>query len=224
MSTLHPPQRVLPSPYPNLASHPQDLQDAVRRAYDDIYQLRGQLASVVDAHNQLKTQVDQATTTSQQNQQSILQVAALQAIAAAGVAFVEDDVPNTVVTSSPTSIITLALTMPSAGGPWRVFVGYSLYLDFDGFTNDTAVDFWVTDGTNVMAGFQTGQSNAASGARTSASYFGLSPVAATYDDGVTINFTLMGQMAAHSVNVVSAPVAGAGPKSNFQLSVIAAGG
>ena len=221
MSTLHP-QRVLPSPYPNLANQPQDLQDAVKRAYDDIYQLRGQMATVVAAHNQLKTQVDGLATTGQQNQQALLQVAALQAIAAAGTAFVEDDVPDTTVTNVATPIITLALTMPSVGGPWRVFVGYSLYLDFDSFTDDTAADFWVTDGTEVMSGLQTGQSNASSGARTSASYFGLSPV--TYDDGVTVNFTLMGQMATHSVNVKNAPVAGSGPMSNFQLSVLAAGG
>jgi hypothetical protein len=68
------PPSVAATYYPNLDGESQSVQNAVRRAYDLIYALRSQNASIVQAHNQLA-----GTVASSQNQaqQTAAQVTAL---------------------------------------------------------------------------------------------------------------------------------------------------
>lgn len=131
-----------------------------------------------------------------------------------------NSISTTSITNSNTTVSSIAVTFPSAGGPFRVFISYSLYLDFTSATNQANIDFWVSDGTNAMAGTQTGQSNASSGAKTLASYGGFSTV--SYANGASKTFTLLGFWpgTGTSPTVQGAPTSGSGPNSSFQITVL----
>jgi hypothetical protein len=229
--TLHPPvSRALPITYPDIADQPKNVQDAVRRAYDNIYALRGQLATVVAAHNQLKTSVDQATTLGQANQQQINLVTALTATtgpSASPSSTTSIVVPDSTVTSaSPAALASISFTIPSGGPAYAADFFYFLYLFYNSFTNSDATAVWVQGsvadsfGQTVYAGCQTGQSNAASGARTSANCTDTST--GTYPAGTAVTFTLYAQTSSSSVDVVSAPIAGAGPNCTFRVGIFPA--
>jgi hypothetical protein len=129
---------------------------------------------------------------------------------------------NVTVGTTATTITSLSVTFPSTGCPCRADIRYSLYYDGDSFTDETAAAVWVSDGTNTMAGLQTGDSNAVSGGRTSMSLAGFSTV--TYANNAVVTFTLLGQYAnASSFNIDAAPTVGAGPNSTFQIMVIQCG-
>jgi hypothetical protein len=130
--------------------------------------------------------------------------------------FGHSDITTVTVTSAGVAVGHVAVTMPAAGCPCRAFISYSLYLDYTGATNSEATAFWVNDGTAVMAGLQTGQSNATNGARTSASYAGYST--ATYANAANVTFTLMGE-STHDMAVDGAPDIGSGPNSNLQVAI-----
>lgn len=117
--------------------------------------------------------------------------------------------------STPTTVLTRAVTMPSSGCPCRVFLSYSLYITTA--SSGVGYSFWVGDGTNNMAGVNTGQSNATSGALTSASYGGYTTV--TYANGANVTFTLSTE-GDHTYTVKAAPSIGSAPNSSFQVSVV----
>lgn len=96
------------------------------------------------------------------------------------------------------SLGSVALTMPAAGGPFRVECRYNIN------TNNTSnlANGWITDGTNLFAGSQIGSPSA----------FGFSPV--TYANGAAVTFTLRTE-GASNYTVNAAPNAG-GPNSNMQ--------
>lgn len=126
---------------------------------------------------------------------------------------------NVTINNTATTVATRTVTMPSSGCPCRVFLSYSLSIDFAGVTNQPNIDFWVNDGTTSMAGVETGQSNATTGARTSATYGGFSIV--TYTNNTAVTFTLLGiQPGTAGAVVHAAPSTGAGPNSSFQALVI----
>jgi len=129
---------------------------------------------------------------------------------------------NVTVGSTATTVLAQAVTMPASGCPCRVFVSYSLYLDFDSFTNVKNWNFWVNDGTagatHTMASIQTGQSNAATGADTMAAASAFSAV--TYANNAAVTFTLFGQGPAANVTAVAAPSQGAGTNSYLQVVVM----
>jgi hypothetical protein len=126
---------------------------------------------------------------------------------------------NVTINNTATNVKAVAVTFPSGGCPCRAFISYSLYLDFTGITNQANIDFWVDDGNgHVMAGVETGQSNASTGARTSASYGGFSTV--TYTNSAAVTFTLKGiQPGTAGATVQASPHTGSGPNSDFQVTV-----
>ena len=120
--------------------------------------------------------------------------------------------------STATAILQKSITMPQSGCPCRVFVLYSLYLDFAAFTNVKNWNFWVNDGAgNTFAGLQTGQSNASSGGATSASNSAYSFV--TYNNKQTVTFTLLGQGPSSNVIARAVPSQGLGNNSYMQILV-----
>lgn len=127
---------------------------------------------------------------------------------------------NVTINNTATNIKAISVVFPSSGCPCRAFLSYSLYLDFTGITNQANIDFWVDDGGgHVMAGVETGQSNATTGAKTSASYGGFSNV--TYANGANVTFTLKGiQPGTAGATVQAAPHTGSGPNSDFQVTVM----
>jgi hypothetical protein len=126
---------------------------------------------------------------------------------------------NVTVSTSATTITSITVTMPATGCPCRAFVSYSLYYNGDSFTNESAADVWVSDGTNTYAGLQTGDSNASSGGRTSMSLAAFSPV--DYTNGQVVTFTLLGQYnTASDFLIEAAPQTGAGPNSTFQVVIM----
>jgi hypothetical protein len=127
---------------------------------------------------------------------------------------------NVTINSTATNVKAISVTFPSSGCPCRAFLSYSLYLDFTGITNQANIDFWVDDGnSHVMAGVQTGQSNATTGAKTSATYGGYSTV--TYNNSAGVTFTLKGiQSGVGGATVQAAPGSGSGPNSDFQVTVV----
>jgi hypothetical protein len=125
---------------------------------------------------------------------------------------------GTVIGNTATTISIISIAFPSSGGPFRVMISYSLYLNFAGITNVPEIDFWVSDGTNTMAGVETGQSNASSGGRTSASYGGISTV--SYANSAIKTFTLFGiQPGSAGAVVENSATNGSGPGSTFQITV-----
>jgi len=115
----------------------------------------------------------------------------LSAVSPAASLLVFSDTPqsgNVTVSASTTTIVSHAITMPSAGCPCRVQYSFSISADFTSFTNVSNVDAWVTDGTNNFRGVETGQSNAAGGAQTSLTYTGWTTV--TYSNSQSVTFTL----------------------------------
>jgi hypothetical protein len=126
---------------------------------------------------------------------------------------------NVTVSSTATTITSLSVTFPSSGCPCRADIRYSLYYSGDSFTNESAADVWVSDGTNTMASLQTGDSNASSGGRTSMSLAGFSTV--TYANNAVVTFTLLGQYnTASDFLIEAAPQTGSGQNSTFQIMVI----
>jgi len=127
---------------------------------------------------------------------------------------------NVTINSTATNVKAVSVTFPSSGCPCRAFISYSLYLDFTGITNQASIDFWVDDGnSHQMAGVQTGQSNASTGAKTSATYGGFSSV--TYNNSAGVTFTLKGiQSGAGGATVQASSNSGSGPNSDFQVTVI----
>lgn len=128
---------------------------------------------------------------------------------------------NVNVGNSATTVMSLSVTMPASGCPCRVRIDYGLYLTFPN-TNVSAWAFWTNDGTagstHTMASLQTGQSNAATGARTSANAGGYSQV--TYANGANVTFTLFGQgTGATTMTVEAAPQVGSGTNSWMQAIV-----
>ncbi len=110
-----------------------------------------------------------------------------------------------------TDISTLNLTMLSTGGPFRIYVSYSLYVTNTGGLH-TDLNAFVTDGTNLFAGTEinepaTGPS--ASGVACSA----YSPV--TYENGTSVTFTLRAQCDHTTLSILAIPT-NAGPNSFFQ--------
>jgi hypothetical protein len=117
-----------------------------------------------------------------------------------------------------TTIATLGLTMPSSGGPFRLFINYSGWMNFSGFSNVAGFSCYVSDGLNAICGFTSGQSNASSGAATAVSYGGFSP--GTYANSASVTLTLTGIFAAGGGGVFEElPIQG--PNSLFQAAVIA---
>lgn len=130
-----------------------------------------------------------------------------------------NNVPSIAINNSNTSLSSIAITFPNSGGPFRVFISYSLYLHFT--QNQQNVDFWVSDGTHVMAGVQTGTSNAANGGDTSAAYGGFST--ASYSNGTSVTFDLLGIQSGvgpSGSSVRGFPNFGLGPASTFQITVL----
>jgi hypothetical protein len=125
---------------------------------------------------------------------------------------------TTTVNNTNTTIKTQTVTFPSSGCPCRAFLSYSLFLDFTGVTNQPNINFWVSDGSNVMAATQTGQSNAAVGAKTLASYGGFSTIG--YANSAVVTFTLIGiQPGAAGATVQGSAATGSG-SSTFQVTVL----
>ena len=120
-----------------------------------------------------------------------------------------------VLASTPTTITTQAVTMPSSGCPCRAFISYSMWISTG--SSGAGYALWVSDGTNVMAPTSTGQSNASGGAATSANYSGFSPV--TYANSAAVTFTLSTE-GDHTYSVKAAQINGAGPNSSLQISIV----
>jgi len=122
-----------------------------------------------------------------------------------------------VAATTQTDVMTRTVTMPSSGCPCRAFISYSLYVNTA--SSGVGYSFWVNDGSANLAGVNTGQSNASSGALTSASYAGYSTV--TYANSATITFTLRTE-GDHTYTVRAASLlAGSAPNSSFQIAVSA---
>jgi len=63
--------------YPDLSDVPQNVQNAMKRAYDNIYALRAAIAQIVVAHNQVAQQVNGLSTAGQKQQTQIVLTDAL---------------------------------------------------------------------------------------------------------------------------------------------------
>lgn len=121
-----------------------------------------------------------------------------------------------IMASTPTTLITQAVTMPSIGGPWRVLVSYNL-----NFTNSGVVltsDAVVSDGSNAIAssqasGYYTGAGPIIFGQNASQ----MSPV--TYANGATVTFTLLAE-ADQNYTAKLAPFNALGQNSSMSLSVL----
>jgi hypothetical protein len=113
--------------------------------------------------------------------------------------------------NSPATLLSLPVTMPLTGGPFRAFINYSLYVSTGG--SGVGFAFWVSDGSRVMATTNMGQSAGSTGL-VSASYGGWSP--STYLNGQSVTFTL-GTEGDHSYTVLAAPTIGPGGNSSFQV-------
>lgn len=190
MGTIHiTPARTLPTIYPNLDGESQAVQDAVKRAYDDIYQLRGNIAAVSQAHNQLKTAVDQATSLGTQNQAQINLVTALvagptsaMASGVYGAVILPTDLPVTGGTDTP--VMSLVMTMP-AGGTWRVLIGYGILYTV---AAQTKVGSWLDDGMGNIFASDSAGINAANLLNNGLRSRDVSPLA--YTGGTVVTFTL----------------------------------
>lgn len=126
-------------------------------------------------------------------------------------AFIDVAVSST----TPTTVVSKTVTMPATGCPCRVFISYSTWVTTG--SSGVGYSFWVSDGTNVMAPFTTGQSNATSGAAAGVSYAGFSSV--TYANGANVTFTLTTE-GDHSYTVKEfSPISGTTPPSAMQLSI-----
>jgi hypothetical protein len=120
-----------------------------------------------------------------------------------------------VAATTPTTVTSLAVTMPASGCPCRAHFSYSLYVNTG--TSGVGYSFWINDGSANMAGVNTGQSNASSGGLTSASYGGYSTV--TYANGANVTFTLITE-GDHTYTVKAASqLAGNAPNSSFQVAI-----
>lgn len=87
---------------------------------------------------------------------------------------------NVAVTASTlTAIDSITVTMPSSGGPWRARVGYSYYK-----SGGVNYNCYVTDGTNLFAGFDMTTVNNDTGCNATQS----SPV--TYANSAVVTFTV----------------------------------
>lgn len=142
-------------------------------------------------------------------------------VAAFGSSILSADVT---ITTTATTITSVALTAPPTGCPCRAYVSYSLFQNYTGVTNEPDQDFWISDGTVTFAGLVTGQSNASTGGVTSASYSGFSEV--TYNNSQAVTFTLLGIDSAVNAGtqtflVKAVPPTGAGPHSKLQVAFIA---
>lgn len=118
--------------------------------------------------------------------------------------------------STPTTLVSKTITVPSSGGPWRVLTSYNLYFVNSGFAG--TVDAWVSDGSVTYAGSQasayyTGAGPFISGVNSSQ----LSTLA--YANGTTVTFTLVGE-ADQNMTAKQAAFNGGGPLSGLSLSVV----
>ena len=77
--------------------------------------------------------------------------------------------------------------------------------------------FWVSDGTNKLANFQTGTSNAGAGGRTSGAYSAYSTV--TYGNSATVTFTLLVNGGTGTATIEAAPQDGSAQNSSFQVVI-----
>lgn len=129
-----------------------------------------------------------------------------------------NNVATITINNTNTTVATQAITFPASGCPCRAFISYALFLDFAGVTNQPNINFWVSDGTNIMAATQTGQSNASVGAKTLASYGGFSSVG--YANGVVKTFTLTGIQPGTAGATVQGTASSGSGFSTFQVSVL----
>lgn len=123
-----------------------------------------------------------------------------------------NNVSGITVTTGTTTIATQAVVFPATGGPFRVFISYSL-LQHNSVNNRT-MTVWVDDGTNQMGATETGVSN--SGIGTS-SFGGFSSV--DYQNSDSKTFTLKGVMNSDTTDIAATPATGSG-HSTYQITVI----
>ncbi len=117
--------------------------------------------------------------------------------------------------STDTSVMALNCTMPATGCPCRAFLSYSVYPTWA--VGTPAMHFWVSDGTNKLANFQTGTSNAGAGGRTSGAYSAYSTV--TYGNSATVTFTLLVNGGTGTATIEAAPQDGSAQNSSFQVVI-----
>lgn len=131
--------------------------------------------------------------------------------ASGGFLSVNLNAPVTVQSASTTSILTLALTAPSSGGPFRLFASYYISL-----STGNPVDMQVTDGTNTWA-FSTGPAQNLSAGMNADDY---SP--ATYGNGAAVTLTLQGRALTSTATANLTSPTGLAMPSNLKALFIAA--
>lgn len=121
-----------------------------------------------------------------------------------------------VAATTPTTIATRVVTMPSVGCPCRAFAGYSLYV----LTASSGVGYssWVSDGTNTFAGDNEGQSNGSSGALVTLRP-GMPWSLGTYANGAVITFNLITEGDHTYIVKGSSQLAGSAPNSGFEVAI-----
>lgn len=111
---------------------------------------------------------------------------------------------------TPSTILTQAVTMPSAGCPCRVILNYQIYIL--GNTNGSAYDAWVADGTSSWASSQTYMD-----ATNRTGGFGASAISEnTYANGASVTFTLKAE---DNVGNTIAKLPSAGAPQNTWMTV-----
>ena len=131
---------------------------------------------------------------------------------------------NVTVTGSATNVLQVTLRTPASGCPCRADIRYSGWANFTGDTNEPDIDFWVSDGTNNMVPFTSGQSNASLGAETAVSASGYSPI--LYANGVSVTFTLKGIVSSTNAGTIqfayqsAQPTGGSGANSYLDVAFV----
>lgn len=135
-------------------------------------------------------------------------------------AFYSATLPMDVVipTTTAYSIISIPITFPSSGGPWRVIVNYSAYC-VNSSISETS-NMWVNDGTDSMAGSQeSGYYTGGGPVRYGHSSGQMSPN--SYGDGASITFQLY-VYTDHQISVTQNPFNSIGVTlpTNMTISVV----
>lgn len=119
-------------------------------------------------------------------------------------------------------LITSIVTMPAVGGPWRVLIDYSIYLENSRATSCSSTTAWVSDGSVKLATAQSvlpegtvvERQGGVNGHQTSPSYA----------DSTVVTFVLRARQKSHeNTNVVTAlklPFVGSDQASYLGLAVV----
>lgn len=112
--------------------------------------------------------------------------------------------PVTLAPSATTTILTLTVTAPSSGGPFRLFASYFAYFTLS--ASNGGIEMQVTDGTNKWSFSASGISGPLTAQGLNANDY--SPV--TYANGATVTLTLQGRITGSGPGPVVATTSASG--------------